>query len=110
MDARILGVMAVPAFLVGPGRAEFDHPLTARGVPAPAGRPRLGEPPRAGQVLDHERDLLVVYVLGAGEPARLHAAQLERAAPARVGPNASGPAPSVGRPSPASWARSSAPQ
>jgi hypothetical protein len=65
MDARILGVMAVPAFLVGPGRAEFDHPLTARGVPAPAGRPRLGEPPRAGQVLDHERDLLVVYVPGA---------------------------------------------
>jgi hypothetical protein len=81
MGARILGVLAVLALLAGPVQAEtLADLLTARGVTAPAGLPQLDEPVRGYQVLDDERDLLVVYVVGTGESAQLHAVGRERAA------------------------------
>ena len=81
MGARILGVFAVLALLAGPGRAEtLGGLLKVHGVTVSPRLPELDEPLRAYQVLDDERDLLVVYAVGTGESARLHAARLERAA------------------------------
>jgi len=81
MGAGILGVFAVLALLAGPARAEtLGGVLKAHGVTASPQLPELEEPLRVHQVLDDERDLLVVYGVGTGESARLHAARLERAA------------------------------
>ena len=81
VGGRLLpGLLAVLALLVGPACAEtLGEVLAARGV-APA--PRLGpldQPLQAYQVLDDERDLVVVYVARPPVAPRLQAARFERA-------------------------------
>jgi hypothetical protein len=66
----MLGLLAGPALLGGPARAEtLGGVLAAHGMPSPP--PRLGrvdQPLETYQVLDDERDLVVVY--GPGLPER----------------------------------------
>jgi hypothetical protein len=88
MERSLAGLLPVLVLLAGapaPVAAEtLADLLTSRGLPPPAaGRAEVdAEPLRTYQVLDDERDVLVVYVTGAGDSTRLHAARWERASKA----------------------------
>jgi hypothetical protein len=80
MAARLLGVLAALALLAGPVRAEtLGDLLRARGLTPSRGLLRIDQPMRTHQVLDDERDVLVVYTVGDDAAASLHAARFERA-------------------------------
>src|SRR5712691_9771067 len=100
MAARILGMLAGLMLFADPAWAEtLGDLLKARGVVPPLGLTHLDRPLQSYQVLDDERDLLVVYAVGERESARLHAARFARAARAwtaapldwRVPPGGGGP-------------------
>jgi hypothetical protein len=79
---KVLGLLAALALAAGPAPAEtLGGLLTARGAGVPPSRlTALDQPLATYQVLDDDRDLVVVYV---GEPAAtapLQAARFERAA------------------------------
>ena len=78
---KVLGLLAALALLTGPAHAEtLGGLLAGRGVGSPPSRLVLDRPLVTYQVLDDDRDLVVVY---RGEPAaaaRLQAARFERAA------------------------------
>jgi hypothetical protein len=81
MAAHIVGMLAGLVLFAGPAWAEtLGDLLKARGVAPPRSLTHLDRSLGTYQVLDDERDLLVVYALGAREPARLHAARFARAA------------------------------
>src|SRR5437870_4711593 len=64
---KALGLLAAVALVAGPAHAEtLGEVLAARGVGAPPSRLVLDQPLETYQVLDDDRDLIVVYV---GEPA-----------------------------------------
>jgi hypothetical protein len=78
---KVLGLLAALALLAGPAHAEtLGGLLAGRDVGSPPSRLVLDRPLVTYQVLDDDRDLVVVY---RGEPAaaaRLQAARFERAA------------------------------
>jgi hypothetical protein len=76
----MLGLLAGLALLGGPARAEtLGEVLAARGIaPAPRFAP-LDQPLQAYQVLDDERDLVVVYVAKPPVEPLLQAVRFERA-------------------------------
>src|SRR5712692_3656798 len=81
MAARIFGMLAGLLLLAGPAGAEtLGDLLKARGVAPPRSLTHLDRSLGSYQVLDDERDLLVVYALGERESARLHAARFTRTA------------------------------
>src|SRR5258705_6903142 len=77
---KALGLLAAVALVAGPAHAEtLGEMLAARRVGPPPSRLVLDQPLETYQVLDDDRDLLVVY---AGQPAaaaRLQAARFQRA-------------------------------
>lgn len=77
---KALGLLAAVALVAGPAHAEtLGEVLAAQRVGPPPSRLVLDQPLETYQVLDDDRDLLVVYV---GQPAvapRLQAARFERA-------------------------------
>jgi len=79
--ARLLGLLTGFVLLAGPACAEtLGDVVKARGTTPP---PRLAQVDRllqAYQVLDDERDLLVVYAVGERESAELHAVRFGRSA------------------------------
>jgi hypothetical protein len=102
MAAQILGMLVGLALFAGPAWAEtLGGLLTAHGITPPRTLANLDRSLGSYQVLDDERDVLVVYAVGARESARLHAARFARAgsAPAwtaaplgwRVSPRGGGP-------------------
>jgi hypothetical protein len=99
MRGRVLGVLAALALVTAPATAETLGGLArTRGVPLPDHAATADQPLRAYQVLDDARDLLVVYVGGEGEAARLHAARWDRATRAWTAARLDWPAPAAGRP------------
>ena len=100
MAAHIVGMLAGLMLFADPAWAEtLGDLLRARGVTPPLSLTHLDRSLQSYQVLDDERDLLVVYTLGEPESARLHAARFTRAARAwtaapigwRVPPGGGGP-------------------
>lgn len=80
MAARILGMLAGLVLFAGPAWAEtLGDLLTARGVTPPRSLAHLDRSLGTYQVLDDERDLLVIYAVGERESAQLHAARFTRA-------------------------------
>ena len=68
MRSRLLGVLAALGLLAGPASAEtLGALLRAHGVTPPGGLAHQDQPIETFQVLDDERELLVVYTLGEGE-------------------------------------------
>lgn len=79
MRRRILGVLAALVLFAGPAAAEtLGELLRARGVTPSGALPHLDRPIETFQVLDDERELLVVYAVRGHEPAPLHAALWQR--------------------------------
>src|SRR5260370_26490078 len=79
---KALGLLAAVALVAGPAHAEtLGEVLAARGVGAPPSRLVLDQPLETYQVLDDDRDLIVVYVGEPAAAARLQAARFERAPP-----------------------------
>src|SRR5258708_32578679 len=77
---KALGLLAAVALVAGPAHAEtLGEVLAARGVGAPPSRLVLDRPLETYQVLDDDRDLIVVYVGDPAAAARLQAARFERA-------------------------------
>jgi len=76
---KALGLLAAVALVAGPAHAEtLGEVLAARGVGAPPSRLVLDQPLETYQVLDDDRDLIVVYVGEPAAAARLQAARFER--------------------------------
>jgi hypothetical protein len=77
---KALGLLAAVALVAGPAHAEtLGEVLAARHVGPPPSRLVLDQPLETYQVLDDDRDLLVVYVGQPAVAARLQAARFERA-------------------------------
>lgn len=77
---KALGLLAAVALVAGPAHAEtLGEVLAARHVGPPPSRLVLDQPLETYQVLDDDRDLLVVYVGQPAAEARLQAARFERA-------------------------------
>src|SRR5258708_25059788 len=77
---KALGLLAAVALVAGPAHAEtHGEVLAARRVGPPPCRLVLDQPLETYQVLDDDRDLLVVYVGQPAAAARLQAARFERA-------------------------------
>ncbi len=77
---KALGLLAAVALVAGPAHAEtLGEVLAARHVGPPPSRLVLDQPLETYQVLDDDRDLLVVYVGPPAVAARLQAARFERA-------------------------------
>jgi hypothetical protein len=76
---KVPGLLAALALVAGPAHAEtLGEVLAARGVGPPPSWRVLEQPLETYQVLDDERDLLVVYAGPPGAAGRLHAARFER--------------------------------
>lgn len=85
MVARILGMLVGLVLVADPAWAgTLGDVLTARGVAPPRSLTHLDRSLEAYQVLDDERDLLVVYAVRDRRSARLHAARFTRAARAWI--------------------------
>src|SRR5260370_18778946 len=77
---KALGLLAAVALVAGPAHAETLGEVWATGgVGAPPPRLVLDQPLETYQVLDDDRDLIVVYVGEPAAAARLQAARFERA-------------------------------
>src|SRR5260370_3300103 len=77
---KALGLLAGVALVAGPAHAEtLGEVLAAQRVGPPPSRLVLDQPLETYQVLDDDRDLLVVYVGQPAVVARLQAARFKRA-------------------------------
>src|SRR4029077_14542693 len=76
---KALGLLAAVALVAGPAHAEtLGEVLAAQRVGPPPSRLVLDQPLETYQVLDDDRDLLVVFVGQPAAAARLQAARCER--------------------------------
>ncbi len=80
MRSCLAAALLVLLSCAGAARAEtLDEVLRTHGIALPPGAvPHLDRTVGAHQVLDDARDLLVVYTLGAGQAARIHATRFDR--------------------------------